>query len=33
MNWEPPDPVRVLHVDDDPGFAELAATFLERESD
>jgi len=24
-------PVRVLHVDDDPDFAEMAATFLERE--
>ncbi|ERH08435.1 MAG: response regulator receiver protein [halophilic archaeon J07HX64] len=23
--------VRILHVDDDPEFAELAATFLERE--
>jgi len=33
MNWEPPDPVRVLHVDDDPDFAELTATFLEREND
>lgn len=25
--------VRLLHVDDDPDFAELTATFLERESD
>jgi signal transduction histidine kinase/CheY-like chemotaxis protein len=25
--------IRVLHVDDDPAFAELAATFLEREDD
>ncbi|QGX94762.1 PAS domain S-box protein [Haloplanus rallus] len=33
MSWDPPDPVRVLHVDDDPDFAELTATFLERESD
>ena len=24
------DPIRVLHVDDDPKFAEMAATFLER---
>lgn len=28
-----PEPIRVLHVDDDPAFAELAATFLERDSD
>ncbi|MFB6282297.1 MAG: PAS domain S-box protein [Haloferacaceae archaeon] len=27
------DPVRVLHVDDDPEFAELTATFLERADD
>ncbi|MGM0604227.1 MAG: response regulator [Halobacteriota archaeon] len=26
-------PVRVLHVDDEPGFAELTAEFLEREDD
>ncbi|MEF8777947.1 MAG: response regulator, partial [Natronomonas sp.] len=25
--------VRVLHVDNEPGFAEMVATFLERESD
>ncbi|KTG29640.1 PAS domain-containing protein [Haloferax profundi] len=25
-------PIRVLHVDDDPGFADLTATFLEREN-
>ena len=25
--------IRVLHVDDEPGFAEMAATFLEREDD
>ena len=28
-----PAPIRVLHVDDDPGFAEMVATFLEREDD
>lgn len=27
------DPIRVLHVDDDPDFADMAATFLEREDD
>ncbi|GAA0509165.1 His Kinase A (phospho-acceptor) domain-containing protein [Halorubrum aquaticum] len=27
------DTIRVLHVDDDPAFAEMVATFLERESD
>ena len=27
------DPIRVLHVDDDPEIVELAATFLEREDD
>ncbi|WP_336133792.1 PAS domain S-box protein [Natronomonas amylolytica] len=27
------DPITVLHVDDDPEFAELAGTFLEREDD
>jgi PAS domain S-box-containing protein len=26
-------PIHVLHVDDEPGFAELATTYLERESD
>ncbi|WP_135821447.1 PAS domain S-box protein [Halostella litorea] len=26
-------PIRVLHVDDDPAFVDLVATFLERESD
>jgi PAS domain S-box-containing protein len=31
MSSSDPDPVRVLHVDDEPDFAELAATFLERE--
>ena len=25
--------IRVLHVDDDPEFAEMVATFLEREDD
>jgi len=30
---ETTDTVRVLHVDDEPDFADLAATFLERESD
>ncbi|MFC3478314.1 PAS domain S-box protein [Halobacterium litoreum] len=28
-----PSVIRVLHVEDDPGFADLAATFLEREDD
>jgi PAS domain S-box-containing protein len=28
-----PNRIRVLHVDDDPGFADLAATFLEREDE
>lgn len=27
------EPVRILHVDDDPAFAELVATYLEREND
>lgn len=27
------DPIRVLHVDDNPEFAEMAATFLEKEDD
>ena len=27
------DPIRVLHVDDEPGFAEVTAEFLEREDD
>ncbi|WP_135662754.1 hypothetical protein [Halorhabdus rudnickae] len=25
--------IRILHVDDEPDFAEMAATFLEREDD
>jgi len=29
----PEESIRVLHVDDDPDFAETAATFLEREDD
>jgi len=29
----PEDPIRVVHVDDDPDFAALAATYLEREDD
>lgn len=28
-----PDTIRVLHVDDEPGFAEMTADFLEREDD
>ena len=28
-----PDTIRILHVDDDPDFAEVVATFLEREND
>ena len=28
-----PDMIRILHVDDEPGFADMAATFLEREDD
>jgi len=28
-----PETIRVLHVDDDPGFAETAAAFLDREDD
>jgi PAS domain S-box-containing protein len=38
-NTEPDDPsseratIRVLHVDDEPGFVEMAAEFLEREDD
>ncbi|MXR40180.1 PAS domain S-box protein [Halobaculum sp. WSA2] len=28
-----PDPIRVLHVDDEPEFTELVSTFLEREHD
>ena len=28
-----PKPIRVLHVDDDPAFAELVVAFLERDSD
>ena len=27
------DGIRVIHVDDDPDFAEVTATFLEREDD
>ncbi|MFB6304126.1 MAG: DNA-binding response regulator, partial [Haloferacaceae archaeon] len=27
------EPIRVLHVDDEPGFADTTAAFLERESD
>jgi len=27
------DPIRILHVDDDPGFVDLVSEFLERESD
>jgi CheY-like chemotaxis protein len=27
------EPIRILHVDDDPAFVELTATFLERECD
>jgi len=27
------DLIRILHVDDDPGFAELAATYLQRNDD
>jgi len=27
------EPIRVLHVDDDPEFLDLAATFLEREDE
>jgi PAS domain S-box-containing protein len=33
MRREFPDTVRVLHVDDDPHFADLAATLLERRSE
>jgi PAS domain S-box-containing protein len=33
MKTGPPDEIRVLHVDDEPDFADLAATFLEREDD
>ncbi|GAB3418446.1 hypothetical protein GCM10027435_18460 [Haloparvum alkalitolerans] len=28
-----PDPIRVLHVEDDPNFGDLVASYLERESD
>ncbi|MDS0221492.1 PAS domain S-box protein [Haloarcula sp. S1AR25-5A] len=28
-----PDPIHILHVDDEPGFAEMTASFLEREDD
>ncbi|RLM88186.1 PAS domain S-box protein [Haloarcula sp. Atlit-7R] len=27
------DPIRILHADDEPGFADMTATFLEREDD
>ena len=30
---EPPAPIHVLHVDDDPEFVDLAAAYLEREND
>ena len=30
---QPPATIRILHVDDEPDFAELAATFLEQEDD
>ncbi|WP_380674670.1 PAS domain S-box protein [Salinigranum sp. GCM10025319] len=33
MDWSSREPVRVLHVDDDPGFIDVAAAFLEREDD
>ena len=33
MNQSAPDAIRVLHVDDEPGFAETAAAFVEREDD
>jgi PAS domain S-box-containing protein len=33
MTGRTSDTIRVLHVDDEPDFAELAATFLEREDD
>jgi PAS domain S-box-containing protein len=33
MNWSARSSIRVLHVDDDPEFAELTATFLEREDE
>jgi DNA-binding response OmpR family regulator len=28
-----PDTIRVLHVDDDPDFTDLTATYLERENE
>ncbi|GCF12273.1 hypothetical protein Harman_02080 [Haloarcula mannanilytica] len=28
-----PDPIHILHVDDEPGFAEMTASFLKREDD
>ena len=31
MNTGPPDSIQVLHVEDEPEFADLTATFLERE--
>ncbi|MBP2251007.1 PAS domain S-box-containing protein [Halarchaeum solikamskense] len=30
---EQPSPIRILHVDDEPGFADLVATYLQREDD
>ena len=33
MTGEQPDPIRILHVDDDPDFAELVAVYLQREDD
>ena len=33
MSLSPQEQIRVLHVDDDPAFAEMTATYLERESD
>jgi DNA-binding NtrC family response regulator len=33
MSTTLPDRIRVLHVDDEPGLAELTATFLEREDE
>jgi PAS domain S-box-containing protein len=32
-DWENPDPIRVLHVDDDPAFARVTAAHLERGHD
>jgi PAS domain S-box-containing protein len=33
MNWSSREPIRVLHVDDDPEFTDVARAFLEREND